>query len=252
MRAIAPIIPIKINGFTTYNGGKSGSGTYQTIINQIPPHDIFVSLFAGNCGVTRYKKPSSHTIIVDLDPGVTQNWLMSDLPSGFSVVKGNATDYLSLLRCLPASQLADCVIYADPPYRYCTRRSTRDLYRYEMSDSDHEAMLAAIADFPVKILLSHYPDDLYDEVLGAHRWRCIDYQAMTRQGVRTERLYMNFPYTPVLHDYSYIGRDFRQRELYKKLKTNFLRKLSGLPAELRNSIIADLPSHINAMPDYIA
>lgn len=31
----------------TYPGGKSGAGVYQTIINQMPPHQLYVEPFAG-------------------------------------------------------------------------------------------------------------------------------------------------------------------------------------------------------------
>lgn len=37
----------------TYPGGKAGGGVYQTIINHIPPHEVYIEPFAGGeCGVT--------------------------------------------------------------------------------------------------------------------------------------------------------------------------------------------------------
>lgn len=50
-----------------YPGGKAGSGVYQTLINQIPPHDVFVSAFAGHCAVLRRKRPARRNIAIDLD-----------------------------------------------------------------------------------------------------------------------------------------------------------------------------------------
>ena len=35
----------------SYFGGKGGPGVFQTIINEIPRHDLFVSAFAGHCSV---------------------------------------------------------------------------------------------------------------------------------------------------------------------------------------------------------
>lgn len=58
----------------TYPGGKSGAGIYQRYINMIPPHDVFVSLFAGRCGVTRHIMPAAHTIVIDKDENVCQWW----------------------------------------------------------------------------------------------------------------------------------------------------------------------------------
>ena len=40
-----------ITPFKSYNGGKGGSGTYQSIINYIPKCSIYVDAFAGNGGV---------------------------------------------------------------------------------------------------------------------------------------------------------------------------------------------------------
>lgn len=31
----------------TYKGGKAGAGVYQQIINQIPPHDVYIEPFLG-------------------------------------------------------------------------------------------------------------------------------------------------------------------------------------------------------------
>ena len=52
-----------------YNGGKNGNGTYQTIINQIPPHQIYFELFAGSAAVYRFKRPSDISVLCDMDPG---------------------------------------------------------------------------------------------------------------------------------------------------------------------------------------
>ena len=43
----------------SYYGGKSGAGIYQQIINQIPPHEAFISGCLGYCGIMRHKRPAS-------------------------------------------------------------------------------------------------------------------------------------------------------------------------------------------------
>src|SRR4029077_20992344 len=40
---------------TTYNGGKNGNGTYQQIINLIPPHKIYIEPFVGSGGIYKRK-----------------------------------------------------------------------------------------------------------------------------------------------------------------------------------------------------
>src|ERR1700693_1648241 len=71
---------LKINGYSSYFGGKSGPGTYQTIINHIPPHDVFYSLFLGNCGVARHIKPAAFNVYNDIDPVICDAWRASVLP----------------------------------------------------------------------------------------------------------------------------------------------------------------------------
>ena len=50
---------------TSYPGGKAGSGVYQTLINQIPPHDTYISATAGHDAVLRYKVPAARNVAID-------------------------------------------------------------------------------------------------------------------------------------------------------------------------------------------
>ena len=58
----------------SYPGGKNGPGVYQTLINHIPPHDVFVSAFAGHCGVLQNKRPAGRNIAIDLDRAPLESW----------------------------------------------------------------------------------------------------------------------------------------------------------------------------------
>ena len=55
-------------------GGKDGAGVAQRLINQIPPHDVFVSAFLGDCAVMRRLKPASLSIGIDLDRENIDRW----------------------------------------------------------------------------------------------------------------------------------------------------------------------------------
>ena len=73
-------------GASSYPGGKSGAGIYQRLINLIPPHRVFVSAFAGQCGVTRRIRPAEHTIVIDADESVCEWWFSwSRSPAGRSI-----------------------------------------------------------------------------------------------------------------------------------------------------------------------
>jgi hypothetical protein len=83
------------------------------------------------------------------------------------------------------------LIYADPPYLMSTRTAAdRHRYRHDYDEPDHRALIARLRELPAAVIISGYPSALYDELLGD--WRTHAFQAMTRGGVRTEQLWMNY------------------------------------------------------------
>ena len=233
--------------FQTYNGGKNGSGVYQAIINQIPPHVVFVSGFVGNCGVLANKRKALlQNIAIDLDDNVIEGWRKID---GINSIKKDAIRYLDeILRfeyCFYPKlirftiETSGVFIFLDPPYLSSTRSGKNDYYKYEMKDPvTHKRMLETAMKLKCMCLIIHYPNPLYDEMLSG--WRTKDIQGRTRHGMRTERMYMNYPEPTALHDYSYIGEDFRERELFKKAQRNMVDKFSRMTPLERNYIIDSL------------
>lgn len=231
--------------FAGYDGGKGGNGTYHTIINHIPPHDEFYSLFLGNCAITQNIKPAKLNVLNDIDPDVINAWLRLDLPENYILNCAPALDCLSML-AKNCDAAAKRFIYLDPPYRFEARKNKNPLYRYEMSENDHIALLSQIVAMnDHNIMISHYPDPVYNEIL--HNWNFSDFESMTRKGKVTERLYFNYTLTDRLHDYCYIGQDFREREAMNRVKKNLLKKLNRLDPKLRNAVLSDIISHYLAM-----
>lgn len=76
------------------------------------------------------------------------------------------------------------------------------------------------------VAISSYPNEMYATELK--NWRSITFQSTTRQGQATEVLYMNYDEPKRLHDYTYLGEDFRQRELIKKKYNSMKGKISRL------------------------
>ncbi len=66
-----------------YPGGKAGAGVYQRIINQIPPHEVYVEPFLGDGAVMRRKRPAARNIGVEIDAAVATAFLQ-DPDAGFS------------------------------------------------------------------------------------------------------------------------------------------------------------------------
>jgi len=65
------------------------------------------------------------------------------------------------------------LFYLDPPYLHSTRASTGN-YVHEMSETDHRQMLDMIRGCSGKVMLSGYPNELYDGIL--HDWNRHDFE----------------------------------------------------------------------------
>lgn len=65
--------------------------------------------------------------------------------------------------------------YVDPPYMAATRNAGSD-YAHEMTDADHLRMLQFLRGLKGTVVLSGYPDDLYDRELRG--WRRIERAAL--------------------------------------------------------------------------
>lgn len=228
---------IKVNGYSGYNGGKSGSGTWQTLINHVPPHKFYVCGCLGNCGLTRHIKPAQNGWLNDIDFSVIENWRLSALPFGYEL---NSSPVIELLRDIEETWFIgnDTFIYLDPPYRMDSRKSKQKLYNFEMSDSQHIDLLEqAIKMTDYKIMISHYPNPVYDDYLSD--WKTVDFLSKTRNGMAWERIYMNYELTGELHDYRFIGGNFRERERISRIKNNFMKKLDALSFQEQQLILTD-------------
>jgi DNA adenine methylase len=87
------------------------------------------------------------------------------------------------------------LFYLDPPYLPETRAS-KDNYQHEMTEKDHRELLAVIKQCQGKVMLSGYPNSLYDgELAGWNRQDfVIDNKASGSKSKRqmTESVWMNF------------------------------------------------------------
>lgn len=216
----------------SYPGGKAGPGSYQAIINQIPPTSLYAELFLGGGAVLRNLRPAAVALGVDADAAAVAQWAGHGIP-GLRVIQGDA---LTVLRSYPWP--AEAVIYLDPPYPRWVRSSQQRLYRCELwTEEQHRDLLAAALEVPCRVIISSYYSELYAEFLAA--WRTATFQAVDRAGnVRTEWLWMNYPEPLELHDSRYLGADYRARELIRVKVRRFREKLLTMPLEHRTAIFA--------------
>jgi len=138
-----------------YPGGKNGSGVYQTIINLMPPHRVYVEGFLGGGAILQKKLPAIANIGIDSDTAVIQNWSGDELP-GLQLVNADFLEWAA------GNVLSDdTLIYLDPPYLMETRSCQRPIYRHEFTREQHERLLEMILECPCMVMISGYWSEQY-------------------------------------------------------------------------------------------
>jgi hypothetical protein len=225
-------------GHMRYPGGKSGSGVAQLIISQMPPHVEYVEPFLGGGAVLRLKRRAALSVGVDRDSlAVARVASIVGADDGVRLIVGDGISYLRGRRWWTES-----LVYCDPPYLMSTRSSPRRLFRYELEVPGHIALLDVLVQLPCMVMVSGYESELYRRRLSS--WRVVRYRTMTRGGwMADECLWCNFPEPVELHDYRFLGRDFRERERIRRRRVRWLAMLAAMPVLERESLLAALRSH---------
>ncbi|MCH7318694.1 DNA adenine methylase [Acinetobacter sp. ANC 5659] len=104
-----------------------------------------------------------------------------------------------LIENQPASKIIELydteetLFFIDPPYVRSTRTANVVAYRYEMSDSDHIALLDQLNQVNGKVLITGYEHDIYNEKLSHWKKLTKQVQASGKVGgvTRQECLWLN-------------------------------------------------------------
>lgn len=225
-----------------YTGGKSAAGTWQRIVNLLPPHRTFVELFAGGAAIARLKRPAEDTVLVEKDAAQCAR-LRAEFGDAARVIRGDGIGFAQYFND------AETLIYADPPYLLSTRNGRR-YYPCELEDADHVELLTALKASRCKVVLSGYRSALYDAAgFSDHPpapWRFETFRVMTRGGKRSamECLWYNFARPVVPHDTGHAGENFRERWRIEKKRQRWRRKFAAMPPAERASIFTVLHEHM--------
>jgi DNA adenine methylase len=257
-----------------YPGGKNGPGVAQRIINQIPPHDIFIEAFAGSAPIYRMKLPARATYLIESDPaaaaalqplsdratlradngsnttGISQRQTRShssdaDTSPGCHIINADAITWLA---AYPFT--GNEVVYCDPPYLMATRSvRTRRIYRHEISTASepgrpvtddtgfHEYLLEVLLAIASPIILSGYPSTLYASRLKG--WRVIQFTSTTRgPDLALEQLWLNYDPPAELHDYRYVGSNHRERTDFRRMRERWTARLAKMTPIKRQALLA--------------
>jgi DNA adenine methylase len=219
-----------------YDGGKNQGGVYHTIINQIPPHKVYIEPFLGSGAIIRNKRPAQINIGIELDHAVINAFHAS---AGYAVINSCA---ISCLKMICATCDETTFIYADPPYPKMARRSAADIYKFEMTDEQHVELLMTLLDTKARVAISTYDNPLYTSMLNS--WRVVKFNSQTRHGTATELLYMNYQEPERLHDYSFLGGARTRRQSIQRKIERHVNRLLLLPAQERNAIIQAISDRV--------
>ncbi len=174
----------------------------------------------------RRKPPALYNIGIDLDP---RSFADFECEYPLQRINGCAHQYLA-----DYDFRGNELIYSDPPYLLHTRTSGRR-YRYDYEVQDHIDLLTLLKTLPCNVILSGYPSDLYDDLLGG--WRNLELQVMNQAGVRTEKLWFNF--TPDrVYWASYAGKNFTDRQRIKRKAANWGKRYHALPRAERLAVLS--------------
>jgi len=84
-------------------------------------------------------------------------------------VQIECTDGVDLLRrAIKSGNTRNTAVYIDPPYPSSTRNGSS--YRSEMTDAEHDALLEVAVTLRGPTVISTYPNQRYEEALGAASW----------------------------------------------------------------------------------
>ena len=219
-----------------YPGGKNHGSSYPRIINQIPPHSLYVEPFAGSAAIRRMMRPSARTILIDLDRSTIGS--LAELVPDAEVLNVDAITWLEVDREHLARPRVPTVIYCDPPY-LASACASRLRYEHVLSDDQHERLLRRCKQLRCYVLISGYWSELYADWLKG--WRVVSWPQITRGGTwAQEFLWCNFPEPVELHDYQHLGVDFRERQDVKRQQQRWRRKLAAMTTLKRQALMSVL------------
>lgn len=124
--------------------------------------------------------------------------LWRDYPENLLVIKNRFMGVLienkPALDVIKNHDRKDTLFYIDPPYLKSTRyKEKRNIYRYELTQDEHEELLRLLRELEGMVILSSYPNELYKKYLPD--WLCHQktWGISSNKGTtaRTECLWLN-------------------------------------------------------------
>ena len=198
----------------------------------MPPHDVYIESHLGGGAIMRYKKKAMRNIGIEIDSEAIRV-LSSKHQIDFELIHKDA---ITFLKEYPFTGKE--LIYCDPPYLRETRKKHYSIYKYEYSVAQHIELLNVIKSIPCMVMISGYESSLYMEFLN--NWHACSFQATTHHGMATEWIWMNYSPPVQLHDYRYLGDNFREREKIKNKVKRWVARYKVMSLLERQALLSSL------------
>ena len=175
------------------------------------------------------------SIGIDKDEQVISFW-RNNYPDLAEYVQADAIEFL---RCYPFN--GSELIYCDPPYLPSTRKRSR-VYRHDLTEADHGALLDALVQIPCLVAISGYTSTLYQSRLRG--WHSIRFSAKAHDSVREEWLWANYRIPEELHDMQYFGANYRERQNFKRRMDRLRRRIERLTKPEKHELVRWLSTEV--------
>lgn len=213
----------------SYVGNKNFPGVIEFLINRLPKSNRYFSLFLGSAGL----ELSVYTSSV--------NFICAEKNLKLWTKKTKPILHYKCYQDLLEDNVFTSAdfIFADPPYRFCSRRSGKKYYEFEFSELDHIAFLNYMVSIKAKIMITHPKNKMYCNALRG--WYVEDFSYMTRGGWFHDALYTNYDTSSIiLLNYKCLGSNFVERQAIKRQRKNIVEKFKRLPKHIRDALILNL------------
>lgn len=235
-----------LSKLNNYPGNKNINGLDQMIVSKVPKFKNYFEPFCGSAVIGRKLYASAGEGVIHLSD--LNEVIIGELVNYFGPSSNIRLDCRCALEQLEYIKRnfnnESTVVYLDPPYTFNSRRSSRTIYLYEMTDEDHLRLLSFITnpDIKFRIIISHYYSELYKNSLD--RWCVFSMEVSTRRGIVTEYVYTNFnPGILELYVYEGIGDGFVDRQRIKRQNSNIIKKINRLPLHEKMYMLEQIKSN---------
>lgn len=234
--------PFKLPSLPSYRGSKGADGTFQLLINEIPPHENYIEPFLGGGSIMRHKRPApSINLGLELDEQLFNLW-QREKPAWVKVDQRNGLEYLQRMAhvAYEDSRVFDSTfLFIDPPYLNETLSNGLAPYRHRFTYEDHITLLNTCnllrERSDAMMMVCALPNMLYENLLKG--WRTVQYQNKTRNGMQTEQFWVNYDKPERLHDTRYVGKDYRERERIRRNCKSLLKRLGRIDQLERQAML---------------